>query len=234
MYLLIIYSYFVYALAYWWGSKQVRSGEYTTQQFFTVLPAILFSAQAAGQIFSLAPDIGRAKGAASRVFALHDQKPTIDGDDGIASSVTARVEEEHTQEGTITFKNVGLTYPSRPSAAVFTNLNLTINAGETVALVGRSGAGKSSVISLIERFYDPTSGAVLLDGLDVRSVPVSQHRARISLVSQDPDLFSGSVAFNVGLGARPGHLATRGEVIDACRAVGIHEFVNGLPDGYET
>lgn len=229
----------------------MRSGQYTALQFFTVLPAILFSAQAAGQIFSLAPDIGRAKGAASRVFALHDQNPTIDtpsntktpkpaleipSDSSVLplTSVTTHNGKSTAQSGSITFQNLSLTYKSRPNAPVFTNLNLTIQAGETVALVGRSGAGKTSAISLIERFYDPTSGSVLLDGVDIKSVPVSQHRARISLVAQDPDLFAGSVAFNVGLGARPGHVATREEVIDACKAVGIHEFVNGLPDGYET
>ncbi|KUJ06999.1 P-loop containing nucleoside triphosphate hydrolase protein [Mollisia scopiformis] len=228
--------YFVYALAYWWGARQVRSGENTTLQFFTVLPAILFSAQAAGQIFSLAPDIGRAKGAASRVFALHDQKPTID----IRSSIDAPRESiklpptPSKSMGNISFQNVTLAYRSRPDAPVFTNLNLDIKAGETVALVGRSGAGKTSTISLIERFYDPTSGSVLLDEVDIRSVPVSQHRARISLVAQDPDLFSGTVAFNVGLGARPGHKATDEEIIAACKAVGIHEFISSLPDGYNT
>ncbi|PVH82159.1 ABC transporter-like protein [Cadophora sp. DSE1049] len=231
-------TYFVYALAYWWGAKQVRSDQYSSLQFFIVLPAILFSAQAAGQIFSLAPDIGRAKGAASRVFALHDQKPSIDTPSNNAvvpmTSVATHKGKSTMQTGSITFEKVSLTYKSRPNTPVFTNLNLTIQAGETVALVGRSGAGKTSAISLIERFYDPTSGTVLLDGVDIKSVPVSEHRARISLVAQDPDLFSGSVAFNVGLGARPGHVATREEVIEACKAVGIHDFVNGLPDGYET
>jgi ATP-binding cassette, subfamily B (MDR/TAP), member 1 len=142
--------------------------------------------------------------------------------------------DKPTTTGSIIFRNVSLGYKSRPNAPVFTNLNLTIKAGETIALVGRSGAGKTSLISLIERFYDPTSGAILLDGVDIKSVPVSQHRARISLVPQDPDLFSGSVAFNVGLGARPGHVATREEIIEACKAVGIHEFISSLPDGYET
>jgi len=224
-------------LAYWWGAKQVRSGKYSSLQFFIVLPAILFSAQGAGQIFSLAPDIGRAKGAASRVFALHDQKPTIDMTSNMGeskSTISVAGEKSRSPSDCITFQNVSLTYQSRPNAPVFTNLNLTIKAGETVALVGRSGAGKTSTISLIERFYDPTSGCILLDGVDIKSVPVSQHRARISLVAQDPDLFSGSVAFNVGLGARPGHVATRAEVIDACKAVGIHDFISGLPDGYET
>jgi ABC-type multidrug transport system fused ATPase/permease subunit len=228
--------YFVYSLAYWWGSKLVRSGEYSSLQFFIVLPAILFSAQAAGQIFSLAPDIGRAKGAASRVFALHDQKPTIDTTANTTPPQSTNSERKinHALTGSITFQNVFFAYGSRPNAPVFTNLNLAIKAGEKIALVGRSGTGKTSTISLIERFYDPTSGVILLDGVDIRSVPVAQHRARISLVAQDPDLFSGSVAFNVGLGARPGHVATREEVIEACRAVGIHEFINSLPDGYET
>ena len=238
-------TYFVYSLAYWWGSKLVRSGEYSSLKFFIVLPAILFSAQAAGQIFSLAPDIGRAKGAASRVFNLHDQKPTIDTTPSNASHFPSPGKSESSLEnsssseqwspsGSITFKNVSLTYHSRPDTPVFTNFNLNIRAGETVALVGRSGAGKTSIISLVERFYDPTAGSILLDGIDIRSVPISQHRARISLVSQDPDLFSGSVAFNVGLGARPGHVATREDVVQACKAVGIHDFISGMPDGYET
>lgn len=236
--MLTVHSYFVYVLAYWWGAKQVRSGQYSSLQFFIVLPAILFSAQAAGQIFSLAPDIRRAKGAASRVFALHDQKPSIDtaSDNSIApmTLITTPTNKSTVQTGSIIFKNVSLAYKSRSNAPVFANLNLTIKAGETVALVGRSGAGKTSVVSLIERFYDPTSGSVLLDGVDIKSVPVSQHRARISLVAQGPDLFAGSVAFSVGLGARPGHVATREEVIEACTAVGIHDFITGLPDGYET
>ncbi|KAF4634117.1 hypothetical protein G7Y89_g3993 [Cudoniella acicularis] len=230
-------TYLVYSLAYWWGSKQVRSGEYSSLQFFIVLPAILFSAQSAGQIFSFAPDIGRAKGAASRVFALHDEKPSIDlisNATTLSKSMHKVTERPSSPSGAITFQNVDLTYQSRPKDPVFTSLNFSIKAGETVALVGRSGAGKTSTISLIERFYDPTGGAILVDGVDIKSVPVSQHRARISLVAQDPDLFTGSIAFNVGLGARPGHTAIREEIEAACKAVGIHEFISGLPDGYET
>ena len=73
-----------------------------------------------------------------------------------------------------------------------------------------------------------------MNGVDITSVPVAQHRARFGLVAQETDLFSGTIAFNVGLGARPGHVATREEVIEACKAVGIHEFIDSLPDGYET
>jgi ATP-binding cassette subfamily B (MDR/TAP) protein 1 len=136
---LTVCSYFVYALAYWWGAKQVRDGDYTTRDFFMVLPAILFSAQAAGQIFSLAPDIGRARNAASRVFALHDQRPTIDAISNAQISQSPMVEGKlHPPAGSITFQNVGLMYQSRPDAPLFKNLNLTIKPGETVALVGRS------------------------------------------------------------------------------------------------
>lgn len=136
--------------------------------------------------------------------------------------------------GSITFENVGLIYKSRPSTSVFKDLDIKIEAGETVALIGRSGAGKSSAISLLERFYDPTNGRILIDGVDIKSIPVSQHRARISLVAQDPDLFSGSVAFNVGLGVQPGCTATMENIVEACTAVGVHEFISGLPDGYQT
>lgn len=172
-------------------------------------------------------------GAASRVFALHDQKPSIDVNPPATSKPDSIVTELETlQRGTITFQNVSLTYQSRPDVPALQNLSFTVNSGETVALVGRSGAGKSSIISLIERFYDPTEGSVLLDGVDIRTIPVSQHRSRLSLVPQEPSLFSGSVAFNVGLGA--GANPTREQVVGACDAVGIHEFINSLPDGYET
>lgn len=163
--------------------------------------------------------------AASRIFKLNDEKPTIDltdsGPSPAISSDTTLSDSLAAPLGTIEFQTVELAYKSRAATPIFTKLNLTVNAGETVALVGKSGAGKASKTSLIERFYDPTSGAILLDGIDIRKVLVSQHRARLSLVSQDPDLFSGSVAFNVGLGARPGHTATKEEIIDACKAAGI-------------
>jgi ATP-binding cassette subfamily B (MDR/TAP) protein 1 len=234
-------TYFVYALAYWWGSKQVREGHYSTLQFFIVMPAILFSAQAAGQMFSLAPEVGRAKAAAARVFALHDEKPTIEVEEistSNASSTRTLVGGEKADDGkvkgTIEFRNVSLTYATRPNKPIFTNLSFTIPAGSTYAFVGTSGAGKSSAVSLIERFYDPTEGAVLIDGVDIRDIPVAEHRARLSLVSQDPDLFSGSVEFNVGLGRKPGQAVGREQVEEACKSVGIHEFVEGLSDGYNT
>ncbi|OMP81948.1 Leptomycin B resistance protein pmd1 [Diplodia seriata] len=231
-------TYFVYALAYWWGSKQVREGMYGMRDFFIVLPALLFSAQSAGQMFSLAPEITRAKSAARNVFKLHDEKPSIivDGPDPSASSLLANGAEKPKagSKGTLELRNVSLAYPSRPDALALKGVSLSIRAGEYVAFVGRSGAGKSSSIALIERFFDPTAGTVFMDGENIRNKPVYSHRAKIGLVEQEPNLFPGTVMHNVSLGARPGHAPTREDVERVCKMCALHEFIMGLPEGYNT
>jgi ATP-binding cassette subfamily B (MDR/TAP) protein 1 len=227
-------TYFVYALAYYWGAKQVREGNNTPLQFFIVLPALLFSAQASGQMFSLAPEITRAKTAARSIFHLHDQVPKID----VSSTPKAvAVSEKSPAPSTpvaggaaIELRNLNFSYPTR-RAAVLSNLNLSIRAGEYIAFVGPSGAGKSSIISLLERFYDPVSGSILLDGADIRSLPVCSHRSRLALVPQEPCLFPGSIAFNISLG-RDG--ATREDVERVCKTVGLDTFISSLPEGYDT
>jgi ABC-type multidrug transport system fused ATPase/permease subunit len=103
-----------------------------------------------------------------------------------------------------------------------------------VAFVGYSGAGKSSAVALLERFYDATSGSILIDNVDIREPPVREHRSRISLVSQDPCLFPGSIHFNVSLGAGVGEEFTREDVERVCKTCGLHDFIMSLPDGYET
>ncbi|KAI4788325.1 multidrug resistance-like protein, partial [Aureobasidium sp. EXF-8845] len=195
-------TYFVYALAYWWGARQVRNGMYSQKDFFIVLPALLFSAQSAGQIFSLSPEMSRAGLAARNVFGLHDQKPTIVDVDGNQPGLKPNSDEyistltdksESSTGGLIEFRNVSLCYPSKPQHPALQNVNITIQPGEFIALVGPSGAGKSTILSLLQRFYDPTAGSVQLDGQDIREVAVSQHRGRLGLVPQEPDLFPGSI-----------------------------------------
>ncbi|KAF2281533.1 P-loop containing nucleoside triphosphate hydrolase protein [Westerdykella ornata] len=236
-------TYFVYALAYWWGSKQVREGHYSQRAFFIVLPALLFSAQAAGQMFSLAPEITRAKTAAQSVFALHDEQPSIVTQHQASASSIVRPDGRQVDDadaaeaagrGELEFRNVTLRYETRKGACALDDVSFSIKAGQYVAFVGRSGAGKSSAMHLIERFYDPTLGAVLLDGKDIRLENVQEHRAKLGLVEQEPDLFPGSIAFNIGLGAKPGHKASREDIENVAKKCGLHEFIMSLPEGYNT
>lgn len=253
-------TYFVYALAYWWGSKQVRGGNYSQKDFFIVLPALLFSAQAAGQLFSLAPEITRAKTAAQSVFALHDEKPTIiDPDEAFGPSqgetntlIHNGNGQVHERQGEVEFQGVSLHYEARRDVAALNNVSFSIRSGQYVAFVGRSGAGKSSTVHLIERFFDPTDGTVLVDGKDIRKSNVRTHRARLGLVEQEPDLFPGSVKyvtistsncfytvltmvcrFNIGLGI-VGSEPSEAAIIEVAKKCELHEFIMSLPEGYNT
>ncbi|GAM83313.1 hypothetical protein ANO11243_013000 [Dothideomycetidae sp. 11243] len=242
-------TYFVYALAYWWGSKLVREGEYTALQFFIVLPALLFSAQSAGQVFSLSPEISRAGVAARSVFALHDQKPSIMVKAGVKESSRSGWTDSSTwhhrnqeikdaemaaNHGTVVMKDVSLVYQDRKDGMALIDINLSINSKETIAIVGPSGAGKSSFVALIERFYDVSSGSIIIDGSDIRSIPVDRHRDRIGLVPQEPDLFPGSILYNIRLGAAKEQTVTDEEIHAVCKECGIDVFINSLPEGYNT
>lgn len=243
-------GFFVYALAYWWGARQVRSGDYTIVDFFIVLPALLFSAQTAGQVFSLAPEFTKAASASRRIFALLDSQPLIctatppSSPDSLstASSSSSPLSTPGSeklpmspQKGSIDFQSVTFSYPSRPSAMVLKDFSLSIRPGEFVAIVGDSGSGKSSLLSLIQRFYDPTYGSVLVDGKDISKIPITEHRSRISILSQDLTLFSESIFFNVAIGAgRDINTVTKEEVEAVCKKVGMHEFIMGLTEGYQT
>lgn len=241
-------TYYVYSLAYYWGAKQVRNGTYTQKDFFIVLPALLFSAQAAGQLFSLAPEITRAKTAAQSVFTLHDERPTILTDDKPSQQLPDSTDVNTNAllsgpsasygtfgvRGELEFRAVSLHYETRPGVPALNNVSFQIRHGEYAAFVGRSGAGKSSTVHLIERFFDPTAGQVYLDGRDIRNEPVQNHRARLALVEQEPDLFPGSVKFNIGLGRRPGADISDDDIVAVAKKCELHEFIMSLPEGYNT
>ncbi|KAM3421178.1 hypothetical protein BST61_g1587 [Cercospora zeina] len=241
-------TYFVYALAYWWGARNVRNGTYSTTDFFIVLPALLFSAQSAGHFFSLSPEIARAKTASRSIFTLLDCQPSIMrteaqyassralktpslSDSSPSKSMELGPNEKYAQK--LEFRNVTLMYPNTSKASL-NDVSFRIGPGQTVAFVGPSGAGKSSAMALIERFYDVTEGALLFDGQDVRDMDVRTLRSCMGLVSQEPDLFTGSIAYNVKLGAPPGVTVTDQDVEAACKKCGLHDFITSLPDGYNT
>lgn len=233
---------FIYALAYWWGARQVVEGNDSQLQFFTVLPALLFSAQLCGQMFSLAPDISKACVAAARVLDLINIGPQ----NTMESKSGPKVNDLEASQGTsekrpiarggvgVTFTDVHFSYPTRQHIPVLRGLNLSIHPGSFSALVGPSGAGKSTIIALIERFYSPSSGSIEIDGINTSKIDSVAFRDDIALVPQESVLFDGTVRFNLSLGAQPGHEPSDGEIEEACRLANIHDTIYSLPQGYET
>ncbi|KAH8672880.1 ABC multidrug transporter SitT [Tricladium varicosporioides] len=233
----------IYALAYWWGTKQLVEGRNTTLQFFTVLPALLFSAQLCGQMFSLAPDISKASVAAARVLDLIDLGPrkklqsssSKSTSDDVESSIGSIEKKGLNEDGMrIEFKGVQFSYPARLHIQVLRGLDLSIEPGTFCALVGPSGAGKSTIVSLIERFYNPSAGVVKLDNIDTSRIDSVSFRDDIALVPQKSVLFDGTVRFNLSLGARPDHEPTDLEIETACRTANIHDTIMAMPEGYGT
>nr|WCD39452.1 Ste6-2 [Ganoderma boninense] len=221
-------SFFVIALVFWYGSLLVADFKRSIFQFFIGLMSTTFSAIQAGNVFSFVPDISSAKSAASDIIRLLDSTPEID-----AESPEGEIPKN--VKGRIRFENVHFRYPTRPGVRVLRDLNLTVEPGTYVALVGASGCGKSTTIQLIERFYDPLAGTVYLDEQPITKYNVSEYRKHIALVSQEPTLYAGTVRFNILLGAtKPKEEVTQQEIEDACRSANILDFIESLPDGFDT
>ncbi|KAK9477912.1 P-loop containing nucleoside triphosphate hydrolase protein [Lipomyces japonicus] len=217
--------YLIMALAFWYGSKFLYRREYSLFQFYVTFMSLVFGAQSAGIMFSYAPDMGRAYQATQNIKNLLELQPQID----------AWSEEGDTPEnvkGKIEFKNVHFRYPTRPQVPVLRGLNLTINPGQYVALVGSSGCGKSTTIGLMESFYTPLAGEILLDGKDISEFNINRYREQIALVSQEPTLYSGTIKENIQLGSV--EEVTDEQIYDVCKQANIHDFIMSLPDGYET
>lgn len=134
-------------------------------------------------------------------------------------------------KGNIEFRNVAFSYPSRPDVPILRELNIVVSAGQTVALVGSSGDGKSTCLQLLQRFYDPDAGQVLIDGYDIRHLNLSALRSRLALVSQEPVLFSTSIGENIRYG-KPD--ANENDIMAAAQDAGAHDFISRLPQGYNT
>lgn len=241
---------FIYAFAYWWGSKNILEGRYSQTQFFIILISMLISAQLWGQLFTLAPEISKAKGAISRICGLIDlgkDSPDTDsdkiphkldhyGEEKLDVEALADSTPPTSRQGgaRVHFRDVEFSYPARPGVPVLNSLSLSIQPGQFCALVGPSGAGKSTVLALLERFYLPSSGTISINGKDITRQHGTSFRDDIAYVPQDNVLFQGSIKFNIALGARPGHTPSDDEIEEACKLANIHETIVGLPEGYDT
>ncbi|TFK26115.1 P-loop containing nucleoside triphosphate hydrolase protein [Coprinopsis marcescibilis] len=222
--------FFVIALVFWYGSVLVSNFEADTLQFFVGLMSTTFGAVQAGNVFSFVPDVSTAKGAGSDIIKLLDSIPEVD-----AESEEGEKLANDTVKGHLKLDNIHFRYPTRPGVRVLRGMSVEIQPGTYVALVGASGSGKSTVIQMIERFYDPLSGEVLLDGKKITDLNIQDYRKHIALVSQEPTLYSGSIRFNIMLGAiKPQSEVTQEELEAACRNANILDFIKSLPQGFDT
>ncbi|KAL0338495.1 UNVERIFIED_CONTAM: ABC transporter B family member 1 [Sesamum angustifolium] len=213
-----------YALLLWYGGYLVRHHFTNGGLAIATMFAVMIGGLALGQSAPSMAAFAKARVAAAKIFRTIDHKPDVDrnSESGLElESITGQLE----------LKNVDFSYPSRPETQILNNFSLTVPAGKTIALVGSSGSGKSTVVSLIERFYDPTSGQVLLDGHDIKTLKLRWLRQQIGLVSQEPALFATTIKENILLG-RPD--ATLIEIEEAARVANAHSFIVKLPDGYDT
>jgi ATP-binding cassette subfamily B protein len=211
-------------LVLWMGAHAVVRGEMTGGQLGQFLLYAGYVAIAAASLSEMWGEVQRAAGAMERLLELENAQPTIQSPaQPVALPVPGR--------GEISFEKVTFRYPSRPEAKALDAFDLQVRRGETVAFVGPSGAGKSTTFQLLLRFYDPDSGRVLIDGVDVSHADPLEVRSRIGLVPQDTVLFAASARENIRYG-RPG--ASDAEVEDAAKAAAADEFLRKLPEGYDT
>ncbi|KAL4967101.1 ABC transporter ATP-binding protein [Aspergillus stella-maris] len=211
------------ALSFWYGGHLIADGEYTLFQLFVCFIEIMFATQSVGTIFSFAPDMARAKEAAASLKALYEQE---------IESTNGKCLDSKEVKGKIMLENVSFRYPTRQGRYALRSVNISIEPGQHIALVGSSGSGKSTVISLLERFYHTDKGMITLDGENIRGYDMVQYRAAFGLVSQEPTMLRGTIRENLLLGL-DGAIEEE-KIVIACKDANIYDFIESLPDGMST
>ncbi|RBI71525.1 ABC transporter [Roseovarius sp. TE539] len=208
----------------WIGARDVRAGDMTAG---TLVQFVIYSVMVAGAVAALAEiwgELQRAAGATERLMELLTAEDRV-------SDPPKPVALPRPVRGELRFDRVGFAYPSRPGVPALDTLDLTIAPGETVALVGPSGAGKTTIVQLLQRFYDPDAGRVMLDGADLSTLRRADFRRQMALVPQDPVIFAASARENIRFGRLD---ASDAEVEAAARSAAAHDFIVDLPEGYDT
>ena len=215
------------------GSRFYVSGETDLSHILTIILAVMIGAFSFGNIGPYMQHFAAGVGAASKIYSTIDRTSPI-------NPLSEAGEKLDQVEGTLELRNVKHIYPSRSEVVVMEDVSLVIPAGKTTALVGASGSGKSTIVGLVERFYDPVGGIVLLDGHDISTLNLHWLRQQIALVQQEPILFSQTIRENIKNGLVGSKYENEPEerqgqrIIEAAKKANAHDFISSLPDGYET
>nr|GMD91550.1 ABC transporter B family member 11-like [Ipomoea batatas] len=217
--------FFVHASISYFGAHLVAHGKATFEDYFRVYYAMYFTTSLLSQSSSFTQDFRKAKAVAKSIFGLLDRQSKMDLDEKSGLELDS-------VHGEIEFQNICYAYPTRPDVKVLCGFSFTVQNGMTVALVGKSGSGKSTVIALLQRFYDCDSGRIMLDGVDIRNLNLKWLRKQMGLVSQEPVLLNDTIRANITYGKDED--VTEGEVIAAAELANAHKFISGLQQGYDT
>ncbi|KAL2195310.1 ABC transporter [Corynascus similis CBS 632.67] len=227
-------EYWFMALGFWYGCRLMAFGETSMYDFFVAFMGVFFSGQATAQMFQFSTSITNGKNSANYMFWLAELQPTVRETD-------ENRDKAPKSGGHIALDNVRFSYPLRPDAMVLRGLDLEITKGQFVAVVGASGCGKSTVVAMLERFYDPSTGKIRVDGDVLSELNPRLYRRIVSLVQQEPTLFQGTIRENVALGVddseatdASGPSVSDSQIESALRAANAWDFVSSLPDGLAT
>ena len=218
----------VQALLLYVGMVLIRNGKLTVD---VLLAFMLYQSGLQNEVMNLFnsyTSLVKSSGAGDKVFELLDR---VIPEPGTGHAGVNSGDDSGSSELDIKIRQLHFTYPSRPDQKILSGLDMDIPAGKTVALVGTSGCGKSTIISLLQRFYDPSGGSILINNHNLKDINLRSHRRKIGVVSQDPVLFTGSIRDNIVYAKED---ATDAEVINAAKLANAHAFIETFPDGYNT
>ncbi|XP_039818449.1 ABC transporter B family member 19-like [Panicum virgatum] len=217
--------YGAYTVTLWAGALFIKRDESKFGNVSKIFLILVLSSFSVGQLAGLAPDTSGAPAAIAGILSILKRRPTINEDAAKRRTI------KDGRPIDVDLKNVTFAYPSRPGVTVLNGFSMRVKAGSTTAVVGASGSGKSTVVWLVQRFYDPVDGKVMVGSIDVRELDLKWLRGECAMVGQEPALFTGSIRENIGFGNQK---ASWAEIEDAAKEANIHKFIAGLPDGYDT
>ncbi|XP_050223554.1 ABC transporter B family member 15-like [Mercurialis annua] len=214
-----------WALDFWYGGRLISKGYISSKALFETFMILVSTGRVIADAGSMTTDLAKGADAVGSVFAVLDRFTRIEPDDPEGY-------EPEKITGHVELKDVDFAYPARPNVMIFKGFSIKIEAGKSTALVGQSGSGKSTIIGLIERFYDPIGGTVKIDNRDIKLFNLRSLRKHIALVSQEPTLFAGTIKDNITYGTSDS--TDESEIIEAAKAANAHDFIAALKDGYDT